>query len=83
MQGVTPRAAAKTLLYVSDLGTNLVNVYTYPNGSLITKLSGFGSVAGLCSSKTGYVFVVDGCAVDPATGNPAVTNLSSYLAGAV
>jgi hypothetical protein len=102
-------AAATKLLYVSDLGTNLVNVYPYPKGKLIGKLSGFGAVAGLCSSKAGDVFVVDeaggvqmfahggtspirklkvseapyGCAVDPITRNLAVTNLSSYLAGAL
>jgi hypothetical protein len=101
--------AKSSLLYVSDLGTNLVNVYPYPKGALIRKLSGFGAVAGLCSSKAGDVFVVDeangvqmfahgattparklavseapyGCAVDPKTGNLAVTNLSSYLAGAI
>jgi hypothetical protein len=97
------------LLYVSDLGTNEVDVLTYPSGTLIGKLSGFGSVAGLCVDKAADVFVVDeagpiqvfahgestpsrkltaygapyGCSVDPVTGNLAVTNLSSYLYGAV
>ncbi|HEX3370359.1 MAG TPA: hypothetical protein VHS56_12335 [Candidatus Cybelea sp.] len=102
-------AKGGSLLYVSDLGTNLVNVYTYPGGTLTGKLSGFGSVAGLCSDKAGDVFVVDeagpvqmfahggttplrkldtagapyGCAVDPVSGNLALTNLSSYSNGAI
>jgi hypothetical protein len=109
MAPMTRTAGTANLLYVSDLGTNLVNVYPYPKGNLIGKLSGFGSVAGLCSSKSGEVFVVDeagpvqvfaqggtspvrklptseapyGCAVDSATGNLAVTNLSAVLAGAI
>jgi hypothetical protein len=53
--------AAKTqsLLYISDLGANDVAVYTYPKPTLVAKLTGFGSVAGLCSNKAGDVFVVD------------------------
>ena len=54
-----PDAKAQDLLYISDLGANDVAVYTYPKGSLVTKLTGFGSVAGLCSNKGGDVFVVD------------------------
>lgn len=109
MPPMTQTAGTAKLLYISDLGTNLINVYPYPKGSLIGKLSGFGSVAGLCSNSAGDVFVVDeagpvqmfahggtnpmrklptteapyGCAVDPATGNLAVTNLSALLAGAI
>lgn len=52
-------AKSGSLLYVSDLGTNAVNIYTYPAGTLKGKLTGFGSVAGLCSDKAGNVFVVD------------------------
>ena len=54
-----PTAKAQDLLYISDLGANDVAVYTYPKGSLVSKLTGFGSVAGLCSNKAGDVFVVD------------------------
>jgi hypothetical protein len=104
-----PQAKAGTLLYVSDLGTNAVDVYTYPAGKLVANLHGFGSVAGLCVDKAGDVFVVDeagpvqvfahggstpvrkltttgapyGCAIDPTTGDLALTNLSSYLYGTV
>jgi len=104
-----PQAKNQSLLYVSDLGANAVDVYPYPSGKLVGSLHGFGSVAGLCVDKAGDVFVVDeagpvqvfahggtspirelttsgapyGCAVDPAGGNLAVTNLSSVLYGTV
>ncbi len=104
-----PNAKAQSLLYVSDVGANDVAYYTYPGGTLEGKLTGFGSVAGLCSDKAGDVWVVDeagpvvmykhgatsptrklttagapfGCAVDPLTGNLAVTNGSSYLYGVI
>src|SRR5580693_7122481 len=52
-------AAEQNLLYVSDIGTNSVDVYPYPTGKLVGKLTGFGSVAGLCADKSGDVFVVD------------------------
>jgi hypothetical protein len=106
--GIAP-AKAQALLYVSDLGTNSVDVYPYPKGNLLQTLTGFGSVETLCSDKAGDVFVVDeagpvqvfahggttpirqlqasgapeGCAVDPLTGNLAVTNQSSYLYGSI
>ncbi|HVN68551.1 MAG TPA: hypothetical protein VMU38_02715 [Candidatus Binatia bacterium] len=52
-------AKSKDLLYISDLGTNAVDVYSYPKGAEVGKLTGFGSVAGLCTDKAGDVFVVD------------------------
>ncbi|HZV77424.1 MAG TPA: hypothetical protein VFF63_06685 [Candidatus Babeliales bacterium] len=102
-------AKAGALLYVSDLGANAVDVFTYPSAKLVGKLTGFGSVAGLCSDKAGDVFVVDeagpvdvyahggsspirkltasgapyGCSVDPVSGDLALTQLSSYLYGAI
>ena len=106
---VSRDATSQDLLYVSDLGTNLVDIVTYPKGKLVGQLSGFGAVAGLCVDKAGDVFVVDeagpvqmfahggstplrkltaygapyGCSVDPITGNLALTNLSSYIYGAL
>ncbi len=106
---VEPVAKSRPLLYVSDIATNLVDIFTYPSGTKVGSLSGFGAVAGLCSDKAGDVFVVDeagpvqmfahggtspvrklatsgapyGCAIDPLTGNLALTNLSSYLYGAL
>jgi len=55
--GVSVRTA--DLLYVSDLGANSVDYLTYPEGKAAGTLTGFGSVAGLCSDKAGDVFVVD------------------------
>ncbi len=100
-------AKSQNLLYVSDLGTNTVEALTYPKGTLVGQLTGFGSVAGLCVDKAGDLFVVDqagpvqvfvhggaapirklttvgasdGCAVDPLTGDLALTQLSSYQYG--
>ncbi|HEX3457453.1 MAG TPA: hypothetical protein VHR97_05810 [Candidatus Baltobacteraceae bacterium] len=104
---IAPNAKSQNLLYVSDLGTNSVDALTYPKGTLVGKLTGFGSVAGLCADKAGDLFVVDeagpvqvfahggtapirklttvgasdGCAVDPLTGDLALTQLSSYQYG--
>ena len=106
---VEPVPKSQALLYVSDIATNLVDIFTYPSGTKIRSLSGFGAIAGLCSDKAGDIFVVDeaspvqmfahggtspirklttrgapyGCAMDPVTGNLALTNLSSYLYGAL
>lgn len=105
--GVTARTT--DLLYVSDLGSNSVDFFTYPALKAVGTLTGFGSVAGVCSNKAGDVFVVDeagpvvvyahggtkplrklqirgapyGCAIDPVTGNLAVTNLSALLYGTI
>ncbi|MGC1379974.1 MAG: hypothetical protein WA814_02980 [Candidatus Baltobacteraceae bacterium] len=56
---LSPAAKSQNLLYVSDLGTNSVDVYPYPKGKLIGSLTGFGSVNGLCVDKAGDLFVVD------------------------
>jgi hypothetical protein len=58
-QAAIRAAASGNLLYVSDLGANAVDIYTYPTGKLVGNLHDFGSVAGLCSNKSGDVFVVD------------------------
>jgi hypothetical protein len=56
---MSPAAKAQNLLYVADLGTNLVDVYPYPKGKLVGQLSGIGAMATLCADKAGDVFVVD------------------------
>lgn len=56
---MSPQAKAENLLYVADLGTNLVNVYPYPKGKLVGQISGIGAMATLCADKAGDVFVVD------------------------
>ncbi len=57
---IAPEAKSGDLLYISDLGANAVDVYTYPKGKLVGKLTGFGDVATLCADRAGDVFVVDG-----------------------
>ncbi|MBV8067323.1 MAG: hypothetical protein JO113_05060, partial [Candidatus Eremiobacteraeota bacterium] len=98
-------AARSDLLYVSDVGTGDVNVYTYPKGKLSGQLTGFMRPSGLCVDRAGDVYVTDlfasqllefqhgattpvrtlkdpnedpgDCAVDPTTGNLAVSNVST------
>lgn len=97
--------AQDALLYVSDVGTNDVYVYTYPKGKVEGTLTGFATPDGLCVDKTGDVFITNfgtqqifeyahggtsaiatlsdagfypqGCAIDPKTGNLAVTNYNN------
>jgi hypothetical protein len=52
-------ARSTDLLYVSDLGSNSVDYFTYPALKAVGTLTGFGSVAGVCSNQAGNVFVVD------------------------
>lgn len=102
--------SSTTLLYVSDIGAEEVDVFSYPDGKLQGHLSGFDEPNGLCSDAKGNVFVADtynsriveyahggtkpiavigdagtplGCAVDPTTGNLAVTNYNFLATGAV
>ncbi len=56
---VAPDAAAHNLLYVSDIGTGHVNIYSYPDGTLQGKLTGFKQPSGLCVDRSGDVFVTD------------------------
>jgi DNA-binding beta-propeller fold protein YncE len=97
-----PAVAKGTLLYVSDVKTNDVYVYSYPEGRLVQTLTGFDKPQGLCADGSGDVFIAnsnghdvleyahggkapvatffdpphspEGCAVDPTTGNLAVTD---------
>lgn len=57
---MSPEAKSHDLLYVADLGTNSVDIYTYPQAHLVGSLTGFGDVASLCSDSKGNVYVVDG-----------------------
>jgi len=95
-------ASNSNLLYVSDIGAETVDVFTYPKGKLVGTLTGFTEPNGECVDKTGNVFITNtyastileyahgsaklkatlndasyrpvGCAVDPTTGDLAVTN---------
>jgi DNA-binding beta-propeller fold protein YncE len=99
---MAPEAKGQNLLYVTDFGTNDVDVYSYPAAKLLGTLAGFSAPHGDCVDHAGDVFVVNtaaydileyahggispiaklkdsgwyplNCAVDPKTGNLAVTN---------
>ena len=94
------------MLYVSDVGTFTVHVYTYPALKAAGKLTGFDEPQGLCADSGGNVWVTNtnvyevreyahggttpiatlhddfgypvGCAVDPSSGDLAVTNLQNF-----
>jgi DNA-binding beta-propeller fold protein YncE len=100
-----PDAKKQTLVYVSSVLTNDVYVYSLATQQLEGTLTGFSTPYGLCSDKSGDVWIAndgasqlveyahggtkpiatladsgyypEGCAVDPTTGNLAVTNFSS------
>jgi hypothetical protein len=57
---VAPEAKAQpSLLYVSSILSNDVYVYSYPDGKLEGKLTGFDDPYGLCSDAAGDVWIVD------------------------
>lgn len=51
---------AGALLYVADEYRNEVYVYSYPKHKLEGTLTGFGMPSGVCSDKTGDVFIING-----------------------
>jgi hypothetical protein len=55
---MAPEAKSKDLLYISDSGT--VYAYTYPEGKLVGKLTGFDNPLGLCVDKAGDLYVTTG-----------------------
>lgn len=55
-------AKSQDLLYVSDLGTGHVNVYSYPGGRLKGVLKGFSAVHYECVDAAGNVFIANGSA---------------------
>ncbi|HET6276480.1 MAG TPA: hypothetical protein VFE16_11175 [Candidatus Cybelea sp.] len=54
-------AGAKThdLLYISDISTNDVYVYSYPQGTLAGTLRGFQSPVRVCSDANGNVYITN------------------------
>ena len=52
-------AATSALLYVSDVGTNEIYVYSYPGGSPAGSLKGFATPLAECADAAGNVFVVN------------------------
>lgn len=55
-----PDAQSKQLLYVSDPEANDVDVYSYPQDKLMGQLTGFTGVQGLCTDKTGNIWIASG-----------------------
>ncbi len=54
---IAGEAKRSALLYVSDLNTGDVEVFSYPGGTLKGTLTGFSAPHGLCVDKAGDVFV--------------------------
>jgi hypothetical protein len=52
-------SAGKDLLYVSDVRTREVKIYSYPSGAPQGMLAGFSEPWGLCVDRAGNVFVTD------------------------
>jgi hypothetical protein len=52
-----PEAKSEDLLYISNVAT--ISVYTYRTRRLVGTLTGFGYAWGLCTDKSGDVFVTD------------------------
>jgi hypothetical protein len=103
---MAPQAKRSDLLYVSEYGGGVVDVFSFPKGELMGELTGFFTPQGECVDTHGNVFIVNlnenrgqpsiqefahggsspleslsdtnqspyACAVDPTTGNLAVTN---------
>ncbi|MGA8099593.1 MAG: hypothetical protein WB810_13150, partial [Candidatus Cybelea sp.] len=56
---MAPAAKNTDLLYISDVGTDQVYVFSYPQGSLVGTLSGFNTPVRECSDTAGNVFVTN------------------------
>ncbi len=57
--GISNASAPKSLLYVTDVGTDSVYVYSYPHGKLVNTLTGFNSPVRDCSDASGNVYVTN------------------------
>lgn len=55
---MSPDAASKDLLYVSNYITSEVFVFSYPALKLVGTLTGFDQPDGICTNKAGDVFIV-------------------------
>jgi hypothetical protein len=56
---MSPDAASKDLLYVSNFVLEDVHVFSYPSLKFVGKLTGFRSPDGICTNKAGDVFIVN------------------------
>lgn len=56
---VAPQAKSGDLLYLSDVATNDVDVFSFPRDRLVGKLTGFGAPRSECLDRSGDVWVAD------------------------
>jgi hypothetical protein len=56
---MTSLSPKQDLLYVTDVGTNEVYVYSYPQGELVGTLTGFYSPVRACSDTVGNVYITN------------------------
>jgi hypothetical protein len=54
-----PEAHRDSLLYLSDVRTNTVFVYSYPEGRLVDRLTGFQRPRSECADASGDVWIAD------------------------
>ncbi len=52
-----PGSASGDLMYVADVKDNDVDVYTYPDGTLVGTLTGFTGLTDMCVDGKGHVFI--------------------------
>jgi hypothetical protein len=55
--GMVPEAKRSDLLYISEYGGGVVDVFSFPNGKQVGTLNGFNSAQGECVDKKGDVFI--------------------------
>lgn len=53
------KAQGEDLVYVSDRWKKVVNVYAYPTGERVGRLTGFSSPLGECVDRHGNIWIVD------------------------
>ena len=53
------KAQGEDLIYVSDRWKKVVNVYAYPTGERVGRLTGFSAPLGECVDRKGNVWIVD------------------------
>jgi hypothetical protein len=56
---VAPKTRENNLLYLSDVQTNAVAVYSYPQGKLLARLTNFQRPRGECADANGDVWIAD------------------------
>lgn len=79
---IRPSAVSQKLLYITDAGTNTVQIYTYPGLTYAGELTGFAHPLGICSDRAGNVWIADwdgGSVSEFAHGGTAPINVLSGL----